>query len=289
MSDSTIGLQEPGSPTKLLDTEQLTVGLNTVERERMQLAGAIAAAIVAVLNSAPAGSEYALVTRNIPSGTQDTNPTDRALRDMGKVDVAAFDASLPAGTNNIGDVDVLTVPTDPFGANADAASATGSISAKLRFLAATGLAGMTSLPAGTNNIGDVDVLWPDELDYDTGAGTDNRAVVGLVVPASGGAVPVGHATTPLRVFEQVSTAFSTGQATVDTVADLIIAANTSRKRVIIVNPGSATVYIGASGVTTSTGFALAGNGASMTILSDDAVYGVVASGTATLGYWEETY
>lgn len=48
-------------------------------------------------------------------------------------------SALPAGTNNIGDVDVLTVPTDPFGANADAASATGSISAKLRFIAATGI------------------------------------------------------------------------------------------------------------------------------------------------------
>lgn len=48
-------------------------------------------------------------------------------------------SAIPAGTNNIGDVDVLTVPTDPFGANADAASATGSISAKLRFIASTGI------------------------------------------------------------------------------------------------------------------------------------------------------
>jgi hypothetical protein len=47
--------------------------------------------------------------------------------------------SLPAGTNNIGDVDVLTVPADPFGVNADAASATGSISAKLRYIASTGI------------------------------------------------------------------------------------------------------------------------------------------------------
>jgi hypothetical protein len=67
------------------------------------------------------------------------------------------DAALPAGTNNIGDVDVLTVPADPFGANADAASATGSISAKLRFIAATGIP-VTSLPASTNTlevVGDV--------------------------------------------------------------------------------------------------------------------------------------
>jgi hypothetical protein len=54
---------------------------------------------------------------------------------------------------DIGDVDVTSVPTDPFGANADAASATGSISAKLRHLAASGIAGMTVLPAGTNAIG----------------------------------------------------------------------------------------------------------------------------------------
>lgn len=52
---------------------------------------------------------------------------------------ASLSAAIPAGTNNIGDVDVLTVPADPFGANADAASATGSISAKLRFIASTGI------------------------------------------------------------------------------------------------------------------------------------------------------
>lgn len=48
-------------------------------------------------------------------------------------------ASIAAGDTNIGNVDVLTVPADPFGVNADAASATGSISAKLRFIAATGI------------------------------------------------------------------------------------------------------------------------------------------------------
>ncbi len=51
-----------------------------------------------------------------------------------QVDVVA---ALPAGTNNIGDVDVLTVPADPFGANADAAAtagSTGSIQAKLRLV-----------------------------------------------------------------------------------------------------------------------------------------------------------
>lgn len=67
---------------------------------------------------------------------------------------------IAAGDNNIGNVDIVTVPADPFGGNADAASATGSMSAKLRFIAATGIP-VTSLPAlaaGSANIGDVDVL-----------------------------------------------------------------------------------------------------------------------------------
>lgn len=62
----------------------------------------------------------------------------------------ATNVALPAGTNaigklaansgvDIGDVDVTSVPADPFGVNADAASATGSISAKLRFIASTGI------------------------------------------------------------------------------------------------------------------------------------------------------
>lgn len=58
---------------------------------------------------------------------------------------------LSAGTANIGDVDVLTVPADPMGANADAASATGSISAKLRGIA-TAL-GVTALDTGTGTGG----------------------------------------------------------------------------------------------------------------------------------------
>lgn len=85
---------------------------------------------------------------------------------------------LPAGTNNIGDVDVLTVPTDPFGANADAAAVAGSISAKLRWLTAIGIAVATQLPAGTNNIGDVDVLTVPADPF--GANADAQAVAGSI-------------------------------------------------------------------------------------------------------------
>lgn len=119
-------------------------------------------------------------------------------------------SALPAGTNNIGDVDVLTVPTDPFGANADAASATGSISAKLRFIAATGIP-VTScaLPTGaataanqTTIIGHVDgieTLLAGGLPAALGAGG------GLKVDGSGTALPVSLASVPSHAVTNAGT------------------------------------------------------------------------------------
>ena len=63
---------------------------------------------------------------------------------------------------------------------------------------------VAALPAGTNNIGDVDVLtFPATVhseDFDTGAGTDTTLAFGIAVPASGGAVVVpGSAAGGLKV------------------------------------------------------------------------------------------
>lgn len=52
-------------------------------------------------------------------------------------------AALPAGTNNIGDVDVLSLPALPAGSNN---------------IGDVGVLSLPALPAGSNNIGDVDVL-----------------------------------------------------------------------------------------------------------------------------------
>jgi hypothetical protein len=48
MADGTIALDEPSTVDKLLDTETLTVGVNTVERERVRIAGAGAADLAPV-------------------------------------------------------------------------------------------------------------------------------------------------------------------------------------------------------------------------------------------------
>lgn len=55
----------PDSTGKKMDTEELTVGANTVQRERVQISGAVAAAIAKVLNADPASADYGLVVRPI--------------------------------------------------------------------------------------------------------------------------------------------------------------------------------------------------------------------------------
>jgi hypothetical protein len=67
--------------------------------------------------------------------------------------------ALPAGTNNIGDVDVLSLPSTVIAGMTSLPAGTNNIGdVDVLSLPSTVIAGMTSLPAGTNNIGDVDVL-----------------------------------------------------------------------------------------------------------------------------------
>lgn len=66
MSDSYLSYQNPVTVDKKLDSESLTVGADTVERERVQITGASALEISTVKAANPSSSGYGLVTRNIP-------------------------------------------------------------------------------------------------------------------------------------------------------------------------------------------------------------------------------
>ncbi|HEY8137634.1 MAG TPA: hypothetical protein VIF61_07320 [Methylocystis sp.] len=112
------------------------------------------------------------------------------------------------------------------------------------------VASLPALPAGSNTVGNV--------------GVNNN--------------PVGSA------------AFAASQASIGTAAAQIVAARggvagTGRIAVTLYNAGSATVYFGASGVTTTTGMPLPA-GASATVNTQAAIYGIAASGTQTIGVME---
>lgn len=66
MADGTIGLPADG-PGKKLDTEQLSVGGNTVQRERMQIAGAADTEVARIVSDDPSPTDYGLVVRPLPS------------------------------------------------------------------------------------------------------------------------------------------------------------------------------------------------------------------------------
>lgn len=66
MADSTIQLDK-GVNGKILDTESVVVGANTVERQRQEIAGAGALEIARVKNVDPVATDYGLAVRQIPA------------------------------------------------------------------------------------------------------------------------------------------------------------------------------------------------------------------------------
>lgn len=95
--------------------------------------------------------------------------------------------ALPAGNNNIGDVDVATVPA-PLSTTGNGTAATA-----LRVTVASDSTGVVGLAAGNNNVGDVDVA-------SIAAGDNNIGNVDIVsVPAPLSTSGNGTAATALRV------------------------------------------------------------------------------------------
>jgi len=81
--------------------------------------------------------------------------------------------------------------------------------------------------------------------------------------------------------------YNTGQATVGTTATMIAAARPGRKDIVIINHGTADVFVGGAVVTTGTGALLIGvKGAGLSITSEGPVYGVIGSGTQPVSYVE---
>lgn len=161
----------------------------------------------------PTGSTAQPVTDNGGSLTVDTAQLPAALVG-GRLDVVVG-AALPAGANNIGDVDVASVPaplsTTGGGTEAAALRVTvasdstgllsvddnaGSLTVDTPQLPAALVGGRldvvvgAALPAGTNNIGDVDVLSVPAPLSTTGGGTEAAALRVTVATDSTGVLSV---------------------------------------------------------------------------------------------------
>jgi hypothetical protein len=77
--------------------------------------------------------------------------------------------------------------------------------------------------------------------------------------------------------------FATAQISVTSAATLIAAARPGRGEIQVMNTTATAVYLGGSGVTAANGHLLPGIiGASVTLKTTAAVYGIVASASATV-------
>ena len=80
---------------------------------------------------------------------------------------------------------------------------------------------------------------------------------------------------------------TTNQVSVGATATQIVAARAGRGGVIIVQHGTTDVFIGGAGVSATNGVLLPGNkGASITLPDTGAIFGITASGTQTVSYYE---
>lgn len=92
------------------------------------------------------------------------------------------------------------------------------------------------------------------LDYDTGAGTDSQSIMGIALPANGGAVAGGTSTNPIRTDPTGTTTQPTSipaiviTATVSSVNDTasstqLLASNAVRKGYKLFNASTVTAYV----------------------------------------------
>lgn len=95
-------------------------------------------------------------------------------------------------------------------------------------------------------------------------------------------------TTGAYVVQKGTATVANGQISVATTNTQIVAARTGRGRVTITNLGTTDVFIGVTGVTTTNGQLLAGTkGASITLHTSAAIFGIVGTGTQSVSYIEE--
>lgn len=176
---------------------------------------------------------------------------------------ATVDAALPAGANTIGAVNLAQytpasgrLPVDGSGVTQPVSDGGGSLTVD----GTVGVSGTVTVDSELTT-----------ADLDTGAGTDTRAVVGLVLAASGGGLLVGSAN-PMPVSD------NSGSLTVDAPVGTPVFVRLSDGAAAITNLATNTAQI--AGTTTATGNGTASAGCQrVTVASDNTAFSVNSTDT----------
>jgi len=272
MADGIIGLVDAATPTKKLDTTELTVGSNTVERERMVISGSTATALVepVAANTAAAANQVSLPVTLSPNGAEVVGAagTLNALNAAATIFAAGQEGvgfQLAAGTLigtivpecslDGGTTWVATMFDDPVTGNkvtsivfgsANTATArsligvSGASNYRVRVSAFT--SGTASCTMRASTVDDPTVLFsgaagstplpPTVAQVGGSDGTNLRAILTDTAGRQVVALP-DIAATPAPSVQ-----------TVGTTSGSILAANAARKQILIVNCGTTTIYLG---------------------------------------------
>ena len=147
----------------------------------------------------------------------------------------------------------------------------------------------SALPAGGNVIGGV----TQSGTWDIGSITTLPAlptgsnVIGGVTQSGSWTVTANAGTGTMAVIERGTTIFS-GNASVTTTSDVVLAANAARRTLVLTNLGSDYVWVGPYSIMVNEGIRLA-PGQTLTIdrAPTPAIYAVAASGTQTVAWFTE--
>ena len=230
---------------------------------------------VAITGSIPTGSN--VIGAVTQSGTWNVNAT-QVGSPWDVEGYVAITGSIPAGTNNIGDVDVLTLP------NVTLATQSNPFTNKLQAdVNVTGSIG-TSVVNGAV---------PSLLYAIGGKDLSNETIHPIPLGDTGESVIIAWTGAPsVTVSYSTSTSGVPSAVSVANTATLIKATNSSRKKIMIFNNDtSKTVYLGQSGVTTSTGMPVPPQSVfidEMPYVGVVAIYGIVSTGTADVRVQEWT-
>lgn len=230
-----------------------------------------------VLDSAPASTVWALAVRQVGHST-----TVNVSSLGGAVIVRSSAANLLASVYQSSAADLNVTVAGYVAPSTIVTVSTGSVRVHQ---STAGDLQATVTPASTT--------WAVQMSqYSTTAQVSSVGGIVAITPVSTASVRVHQSTgTDHKVSESAGSAFTYGQVAMNSSAVQIVAANTARKRLVIVQHSSAVnVFLGASTVTAATGLLLAGiQGNQVVFRSDDAVYGITSASTATVSFVEETH
>lgn len=317
-TSGTVGVtDQSGTGTKKVDTAELRVGSNTVERQVMVLGDAATSANYCTVTSGgalkidgsgvtqPVSGTFWQTTQpvSIADGSNVTQGTtaDAAYAGSGSTSIVgalkgiynALKAALPAGSNVIGGITVADGSDQTQGAQADSAYAGSGSTSVIGALKGIYTALVSAMPAGSNVIGGVTqsgtwTVQPGNTANTTAWKVDGSAVT-QPVSASSLPLPTGAATSanqPTAATQGSTTSGQTGllnQGAVTTSAPTYTTAQTSPLSLTTGGSlrGDVSSYAGTAltGTVTAYGTAPTGN-----VFGVNAYVTSIAAGTNTIGF-----